>query len=33
MADILKLENDIKSIIDELKGTCQTAGLTGSAAE
>lgn len=33
MADILKLEIDIKSIIDELKGICQTAGLTGSAAE
>lgn len=33
MADILKLERDIKDIIDELKGTCQTAGLTGSAAE
>ena len=33
MADILKLEKDIKEIIDELKGTCQTAGLTGSAAE
>jgi len=33
MADILQLERDIKEIIDELKGTCQTAGLTGSAAE
>lgn len=33
MADILQLEKDIKEIIDELKGTCQTAGLTGSAAE
>lgn len=33
MADILQLERDIKSIIDELKGTCQTAGLTGSSAE
>lgn len=33
MADTLQLERDIKEIIDELKGTCQTAGLTGSAAE
>lgn len=33
MADIFQLEKDIKEIIDELKGTCQTAGLTGSAAE
>lgn len=33
MADIVQLETDIKEIIDELKGICQTAGLTGSAAE
>ena len=33
MTDIFKLESAIKEIIDELKGTCQTAGLTGSAAE
>ncbi|MBQ6654602.1 MAG: N-6 DNA methylase [Erysipelotrichaceae bacterium] len=33
MADIVQLERDIKEIIDELKGICQTAGLTGSAAE
>lgn len=33
MADILKLENDIKSIIDEMKGICQTAGITGTPSE
>ena len=33
MADILKLENDIKQIIDELKGICNTAGLSNSASE
>ena len=33
MADILKLENDIKQIIDELKGICHTAGLSNSASE
>lgn len=33
MADILKLENNIKQIIDELKGICNTAGLSNSASE
>ena len=33
MADILKLEKDIKVIIDELKGVCNTIGLSNSAEE
>lgn len=33
MTDIYKLERDIENIIDELKGACQTAGLSNSAAE
>lgn len=33
MANIVELENNIKKIIDELKGVCQTNGLTGSPKE
>lgn len=33
MADILKLEKDIKTIIDDLKGVCNNNGLSNSAAE
>lgn len=33
MADIVKLENDIKKIIDDLKGICSTVGLSNSASE
>lgn len=33
MADILKLETDIKTIIDDLKGVCNNNGLSNSAAE
>lgn len=33
MANILQLEKNIKEIIDELKGACQPAGISGQAAE
>lgn len=33
MADIFKIEQDIKEIIDQLKGICNVCGLTGSAGE
>ena len=33
MADILKLEKDIKTIIDDLKGVCNNNGLSNTAAE
>lgn len=33
MSDILKLEQDIKKIIDELKGICNTKGLSNTANE
>lgn len=33
MTDIFKLENNIKQIIDELKGLCQTNGLSNQASE
>ena len=33
MSDIFTLENKIKQIIDELKGLCQTNGLSNQASE
>ena len=33
MSDIFTLENEIKQIIDELKGLCQTNGLSNQASE
>ena len=33
MTDIFTLENKIKQIIDELKGLCQTNGLSNQASE